>query len=120
MTGLITQRPSSVRAPGYGPQVQSHVNMTTQSPRHAHSGCYVWSLSPHGGAYNYNYDMQMITTMGMPNMGIGQPQLYSPNNPYAYQAMQQPMYSPRRVVVAPQGDASPSSVTALPMDGGTM
>lgn len=84
-------------APPFGPsltqgtsQVQSPVNMTAQSPQ-----------SPYGGAYNYNYNMQMMT-MGMQNMGIGQPQLYSPNNPYAYQAMQQPMYSPGPVAVAPQ------------------
>lgn len=71
------------------PQVQSPVNMSAQSPQ-----------SPYGGAYNYDYGMQMMT-MGMQNMGIAQPQLYSPNNPYAYQAMQ-PMYSPGPVAVAPQ------------------
>ena len=61
-------------APPFGPSMTQGMS---QAPM---SATITTPQQPYGGAYYNNYNMQLVT-MGMQNIGVGQP-MYSPSNPY--------------------------------------
>jgi hypothetical protein len=68
-------------APPFGPSL-------TQGMSQPQVPAAMTSLTQNSGAYYNNYNMQLMT-MGMQNMGIGQP-MYSPHNPYVNYGMYPP------------------------------